>query len=279
MLELGVIMSMSGDLDEKFKKVHDLGLTSCQLSNYEPSVFTDENAAIVNECSKKYGVRVSALWCGWPGPKVWNFVEGPATLGIVPVAYRFERVKMLLKGGEFALKIGVTDVATHAGFIPENPSTTEYLDVVGCIKHIAKNYLDKGLYFLFETGQETPTTLLRLIEDVGTGNLGINLDPANLLMYGKANPCDAVDIFGKYIRNVHGKDGNYPTDGRSLGREARMGDGKVNYPELMRRLKAAGYNGPITIEREIKGDKQVEDILHAKAMLTALYSEIYGEEA
>ena len=57
MLELGVIMSMSGDLDEKFKKVHDLGLTSCQLSNYEPSVFTDENAAIVNECSKKYGVE------------------------------------------------------------------------------------------------------------------------------------------------------------------------------------------------------------------------------
>lgn len=277
MLELGVIMSMAGDLDEKFRQVKELGLTSCQLSNYDLARFNDENAAIINECTKKYGVRVSALWCGWPGPRVWNFTEGPATLGIVPPAYRYERIKMLEKGGSFAVKIGVTDVATHAGFIPENPSTTEYLEVVGCIRHIANVYLKKGLYFLFETGQETPTTLMRLIEDVGTGNLGVNLDPANLLMYGKANPCDAVDILGKYIRNIHGKDGNYPTNGRSLGREARMGDGRVNYPEFMRRLKAVGYNGPITIEREISGEKQVEDILHAKELLNSIYAEVYGE--
>lgn len=277
MLELGVIISMAGDLDEKIKKVSELGLSSCQISNYNPDRFNDENAAVINEACAKYGVRVSALWCGWPGPKYWNFVDGPSTLGLVPETYRHVRTECLLKGGKFAVKIGVTDVATHVGFIPENPSTTEYLGLVACIRHIAKDYLTKGLNFLFETGQETPTTLRRMIEDVGTGNLGVNLDPANLLMYGKANPVDAVGILGPYIKNIHGKDGNYPTNGRSLGKEARMGDGAVNYPAFMRKLREVDYNGPITIEREISGDQQVEDILHAKEMLEELYTKIWDE--
>ena len=124
-----------------------------------------------------------------------------------------------------------------------------------------------GQYLLFETGQETPITLKRTIEYVGTGNLGINLDPANLLLYGKANPCDAVDIFGDYVRGVHGKDGQYPTDPNYLGEEKRIGDGRVNFPCLIKKLKEHGYDGSITIEREIDGDKQIEDILYAKEFL------------
>ncbi len=276
-MDIGVIISLGSDIEERIKKVSELGLTSCQLNNYNPARFSDEMAEKVNRACKEYGVRVSAVWCGWPGPRVWNFVDGPSTLGLVPEAYRHVRTEALIKGGEFAVKVGTTDVATHAGFIPENPSTTEYMGLVATIRYIANNYKTKGLNFLFETGQETPTTLARMIEDVGTGNLGVNLDPANLLMYGKGNPVDAVGILGKYVMNVHGKDGNYPTNGHSLGREARMGDGAVNYPLFMRKLHDAGYNGPFTIEREISGEKQIEDILYAKEILTRLYSEIWTE--
>ena len=74
----------------------------------------------------------------------------------------------------------------------------------------------------FETGQETPITLLRTIQDIGLDNLGINLDPANLLMYGR-QPQDAVDMYGDYIRGVHVKDGLYPTDGHRLGSETPVG--------------------------------------------------------
>ena len=277
MLELSIITSLHGDLDERFAKIKEMGLTSCQLNNYDPAKFTNEKAQEVLAASEKYGIRVSAIWCGWPGPKFWNFTDGPQTLGLVPEAFRFQRVQCLEKAADFALKIGVTDIATHAGFIPENPSTSEYLSFLSCIKHLVRVYKAKGLYLLFETGQETPVTLRRLIEDAGCENLGINLDPANLLMYGKGNPVDAVGIFGEFIRNVHGKDGFYPTNGRSLGKEARMGDGAVNYPALMRALKNAGYTGPITIEREISGDQQIEDILYAKAFLEKLYAEVYGE--
>lgn len=75
------------------------------------------------------------------------------------------------------------------------------------------------MYFNFETGQETSITLLLTIQDIGLDNLGINPDPANLLMYGKGNPQDAVYMYGDYIRGVHIKDGLYPTDGRRLGKE------------------------------------------------------------
>ncbi len=72
----------------------------------------------------------------------------------------------------------------------------------------------------------------------------------NLLMYGKANPVDALQVFGEYVQAFHGKDGKYPTDGHFLGEEVPIGQGKVNYPVFIERLKEVGYDGDITIERE-----------------------------
>lgn len=167
----------------------------------------------------------------------------------------------------------MTDVITHFGFLPENCKTDEYAQVVLAIKEVAEYCKKNGQYLLFETGQETPITLKRTIEAVGTGNLGINLDPANLLLYGKGNPCDAVDVFGEYVRNVHGKDGEYPVNPACLGEEKRIGDGRANYPLLIKKLKEKGYDGPITLEREISGEQQIKDILYAKKFLEDIIDE------
>ena len=161
-------------------------------------------------------------------------------------------------------------MATHAGFLPECPSDPQYPGVLDSLRAIAIRCRENGQYFLFETGQETPTTILRVIEDVGTGNLGVNLDPANLLMYGKANPVDSLRIIGKYVRDVHAKDGEYPTCGRELGVEKPLGEGSVNFPALIKGLKECGYDGAITIEREISGEKQLADIKRAIEILSAL---------
>ena len=77
-------------------------------------------------------------------------------------------------------------------------------------------------------------------------------------------------MFGEYVRGVHGKDGFYPTNGKELGKEVKIGDGKVNFPEFIKKLKAVGYDGAITIEREISGDEQTKDIIHAKELLESL---------
>jgi sugar phosphate isomerase/epimerase len=189
---------------------------------------------------------------------------------LVPPAYRFQRLQNLLKGADFAAWLGVKNLITHVGFIPENPNDPEYPGLIAVLRHLAGYCREKGLYFLFETGQETPVTLLRAIEDIGLDNLGVNLDPANLILYGKANPVDALEVIGRYVRDVHAKDGRYPTNGRSLGEETPLGQGKVDLPALLRGLKALGYSGPLTIEREISGEQQIKDIRAAKELLERL---------
>lgn len=121
--------------------------------------------------------------------------------------------------------------------------------------------------------------MLRCFEKVDCDNLGVNLDTANVILYGKANPVDSLDVFGKYVRNIHAKDGFYPTNGHNLGEEVRLGDGKANFPELFKKLHELGYDRYVTIEREIEGDQQNEDILYAKNYLEKIITEVYGEDA
>lgn len=270
-MEIGVLIKLKNiDMDESFKRVKELGFKYCQLSAWDLDCFTDEMAEKINAACKKYDIKISTFWCGWSGPSVWNFYEGPITLGLVPAEYRFQRMQDLIKGSDFAKKLGVTNVATHMGFLPEQPYSKEFPEVVSAIRYVAEYCKGNDQYLLFETGQETPVTLLRTIEEVGTGNLGINLDPANLILYGKANPVDALDVFGKYVRDIHAKDGCYPTDGKNLGNEMPLGQGKVNVPAFVNKLKEIGYDGTLIIEREISGEKQIQDIISAKKLLEEL---------
>lgn len=269
-MRLGVFVTLSKEIKEEFRRLKENGFCTCQLSVWDDSLKTDEMAELVNQAKKEYGIEITALWCGWEGPAQWNFSEGPLTLGLVPAAFRFTRIKNLMLGSDFAKKIGVTDIATHMGFLPENPGTTEFHEVVAAIRAVAEHIKANGQYLLFETGQETPVALRRVIEAVGTENLGINLDSANLILYGKANPVDALDVFGEFVRGVHAKDGLYPTDGQNLGKEMPIGQGRVDFPALIGRLKELGYDGALTIEREITGEQQLKDILAAKTYLENL---------
>lgn len=269
-MTIGTLVSLGAEIGKSFGELREMGLGYCQVCGWNDAMYTDEMAETVLAAAKENEIKITTYWCGWPGPAVWDFYEGPATLGLVPEAYRFRRLEALLAGSDFAKKINVRQMATHAGFIPENPSTNEYAGVLAALRVVVKRCADNSQSFLFETGQETPVTLLRVIEDLGGENVGINLDPANLLMYGKANPVDALDVFGKYVRDVHAKDGEYPVGGRFLGEEKPLGSGRVNFPAFIKKLKTIGYDGPITIEREISGEKQRQDILKAISTLKEL---------
>jgi xylose isomerase domain protein TIM barrel len=271
-MRVGILVNLHADMDlkEKFGELKEMGVESCQLVCWDRSLLNEETAAVVREAVREKGIEITAFWCGWEGPKVWNFYEGQETLGLVPQAFRFRRLEMLLEGSDFARLLGVDNLVTHVGYMPENPYDPNYHSVIACLKELALRCKNNGQNFLFETGQETPVTLKRAIQDIGTGNVGINLDPANLLMYGKGNPVDSLDVFGEYVMGIHGKDGCYPTNGYELGEEKPLGQGKVNYPAFIRKLKEIGYDGDITIEREISGEEQKKDILMAKQMLEEL---------
>ncbi|MBQ7671258.1 MAG: sugar phosphate isomerase/epimerase [Clostridia bacterium] len=277
-MNIGVIVPL-GNYEREFEKMREIGILSCQFNAWDDSSFlTEELAEKVKKKAEECGITVTAVWRGWSGPKAWNFTEGPTTLGLVPREYRKQRIADLKVGSDFAKVLGVGKVITHMGFLPEFPGDPEYPAIVEAIREVAEYCKERGQYLLFETGQETPVTLLRTIEAVGTGNLGINLDPANLILYGKANPVDALDVFGKYVMELHGKDGLYPTTGSYLGSEVRIGDGKVCFERLIPRLHEVGFDGTITIEREIDGEEQIKDIIFAKEFLENLISLLPAEK-
>lgn len=261
-MEVGIITSLRAG-EHSFENVRNLGLNVCQLSAWEPELASEANAARVIAESAETGVRVCAVWAGVPGPRVWDFKQGPVTLGLVPPEYRQERVNALKKWADFAKWIGAPAIITHCGFIPENMTDPQYDPVVRAIADVAEHCARLGLEFWFETGQETPVVLLRTIQRAGTGNFGINLDPANLILYGKSNPIDALDVIGPYVRNIHAKDGFYPTDGDFLGQEVPVGQGKVDFPRLVARLKELNFKGEWIIEREgrITEEARRRDIL------------------
>jgi len=270
MIKIGIPASSRGGYDAAFARIKDMGFTCCQI-NGNPSHMSNATMEDIIAARDKYGLALDSFWCGLHGPHVWDFYDGQITLGLVPSAYRESRIQDLIGAVGVCKKLNIQNIITHCGYIPENPYSETYREIVSALRYICGIYKREGLYFCFETGQETPVTLLRVIEDVGTGNLGINLDPANLLMYGKANPVDALDIIGKYVRCVHAKDGEYPTDSRNLGVEKPIGQGRVNFPALIAKLKEKGFDGALIIEREIpEGAEQDNDILNAKVFLEKL---------
>jgi sugar phosphate isomerase/epimerase len=269
-IQLGVIVGLTSEPEKAIQKAHDLGFPTCQVSCWQEELFVKPIFDRLQKAAAEYQVEITTLWTGTPGRTIWNFIEGPSTIGLVPEWMRAPRLAALKKGADMAKYIGVPSITTHVGFIPENPADPLYIGTLSALKEIAAYCRERGLSFWFETGQETAVTLLRAIEDIDLDNVGVNLDPANLILYGKANPVDALDIIGKYVRGVHAKDGEYPTDGRNLGKEKALGEGRVNFPALLPKLKALGFQGALTIEREISGPKQIEDIKKAKDFLTKL---------
>jgi sugar phosphate isomerase/epimerase len=268
-MKIGVTLGYGENTEQNFRWCVENGIMTCQLA-VGIGDYTDETVQRLNALRKAAGMEITALIGAATGPAIYDFYSGPLTIGIVAPGWQGQRVKELAESARFAARLGVPRVCGHMGFIPENPHDPAYAAGIASARWLAEVYKQTGIGLDFETGQETPITLLRAIEDIGSPSVGVNFDPANLLMYGKANPVDALDIIGRYVRGVHAKDGDYPQNPRNLGPEKPLGEGRVNFPALVQKLRDIGYDGPLTIEREISGDKQKEDIKKANSILQKL---------
>ncbi len=262
-------------VSENFANLCDMGFNSCQLV-YKPAVYTEEDAKLIRSAANEYGVDISAQFCGYyDNDTVWDNYYGYMNAGLGVDAYRKSRLDYLKSAARFAHAAGIEDIVIHAGFIPNNPFSPEYPPLLSAVRTLCVYCADIGVNVLLETGGEAAISLLRLITDVDTGNLFVNLDPANMLMYGYANPVDALYTVGKYVRNIHGKDGMPPTDPKKLGAETPVGEGMVDFPAMLSSLKKLGYDRYITIEREnVNAEAHRKDILKAKAYFEDLLRQL-----
>jgi L-ribulose-5-phosphate 3-epimerase len=266
-LRLGLIIAIGNDPNSAMANVGNLGLPTAQIYVEEFHPGLDGR---LRQALDRYHIEATSVVVGGPGKEVWDFYGGPLTIGVVPRETRAARVAHIKKASDFARQCGISAVQTHCGFIPENPNDPLYKETVEIIRDMAEYCKRNGQNLRYETGQETPITLVRTIQDVGTDNQGVNFDLANLILYGKANPVDAIELLGPYVQGIHAKDGLWPTDPRRLGEEVPIGKGKVDFARIIWRLREIDYRGAVTIEREISGPQQMEDVRAAKTYLEKL---------
>lgn len=258
-----------------FEKLKESGFSYCQLV-YKPEKYTPEAADIIKSAAESTGVRIVSLFAGYyDGFTKWDMYEDYKLAGINSKKHGKKRIEYIKSAASFAVSIGVHDILIHAGFIANNPFSRDYKYMKKCLADFAGYCKKIGANVLLETGGESPVTMLRIIEDLGLGNIYVNLDTANLIMYGFGNPVDAVHTLGKHIRSMHIKDGVPPTEPNTLGAETPVGEGFVDFKRVFALLEKCGFDGPVIIEREITGDKQLEDLQKA---IKYLDTEIFNQE-
>lgn len=279
-MAVGLLIQPANGAEESIRRVHDMGMTNCFLSlDGYLGQYSKDLAQQLRDLLEKYSVVPTAAEVVNPGPLVWDFLRGPSTIGLVPRATRTARMDALKQTSDFAALLGIRQVQTHCGFLPEDPADPLYAEVVTAIREVAQHCGENGQMFLMETGQETPTTMSRAIQDVNQMNLGVGLDTANLILYGKANPVDAVDIIGRHVRSIHAKDGRWPTDPMKLGEEVLIGTGLVDFQAVFTKLRRLGYAGTVTIEREISGPQQITDVQQERVYLERVLASMRREPA
>jgi sugar phosphate isomerase/epimerase len=168
--------------------------------------------------------------------------------------------------------MGIKLLTFHAGFLPHDDKHPDYSKMLGRLKEVERIFSAQGIPLAMETGQETAADLLRVLQelnrDTGAG-IGVNFDPANMILYAKGEPIEALRLLAPWVRQVHIKDATRTTTPGTWGTEVPAGTGEVNWREFFATLKQCGFAGNLVIEREA-GNQRVEDIKTARAMVESL---------
>jgi sugar phosphate isomerase/epimerase len=275
---VGVFASIDAGLGVQLEVVRDLGIKTIQLHTPSKSSRTAKHAEEFNKKLKDYGIVISTVFLGFEGESYETIKITAETVGFVPKATRAARLAETFEIADFAKLLNVSAIGSHIGFVPHNKKSTDYTEVVETIRQLCNHLKQNGQTLHLETGQEDVDSLMTFIADVGTDNLFINFDPANLILYGIGDPIGALKKVGKFVRGVHCKDAVATTGkpGIDWGSEVPFGKGQVNAELFLKTLKETGYTGPLTIEREIPQEpqRQKEEIGQAVKLINGIIAKL-----
>lgn len=216
---------------------------------------------------------VYTVFAAFEGESYADIPTVQRTVGFIPEVTREVRERRMMEVSDFAAQLGVAGIATHVGFVPEDTSHPDYLAVREMVRRVCDHAVSHQQTFALETGQERAETLLDFLLDVNRRNLGINFDPANMILYGTGDPIESLAIVGQHVVSVHCKDGDWPPAGvpGALGSERALGKGSVDLRAFLAGLKKIGYKGPLTIEREAHNqEERLRDLQEGKGLLDSL---------
>lgn len=276
---LGVFASIDAGLGVRLEVAHELGVPTIHLHTPHRATRTEENAAAFRERLAALGIKISVVFAGFDGESYADIPTTARTVGLAPAATRAERLAelkeiadfaRLLSGAETSYALGPIPVGLHIGFVPHDAGDDDHAAIVAAAREICDHCAAHGQAVHLETGQEPADVLEAFLTAVNRPNLGINFDPANMILYGCGEPLPALRQLGKHVRSVHCKDAAWSDrPGETWGRETPLGEGDVDFNAFLAVLDEIGYAGPLTIEREIpqEPERQKQEIGAALALL------------
>jgi L-ribulose-5-phosphate 3-epimerase len=259
-LQVTSVPELKGFLDR-------LGIDVVQIACGDPHHASWDEGDALPAAAKAAGFRMSGAMLGFPGEDYTTPQTIEKTGGFGDPATRPERLERFAWGLKRTTDLGLSDLMLHAGFIPEagDPGRKSFLDTLAQVSDLARR---AGVTVAFETGQESAALLRRTLDDLKAPNLKVNFDPANMLLYDKDDPLEAVELLAPDIRSVHVKDANRPTVKGSWGEEVPLGTGQTNTRAFVQALRKVGYRGPLCIEREVGTQaERFRDIEHGVKFL------------
>jgi sugar phosphate isomerase/epimerase len=274
---IGVFASIDAGLGVHLDVVKELGVPTIQLHTPSKASRTKEKADEFVAKLREMGITISVVFGGFEGESYADIPTTAKTVGLVPPETRAARTTEMKEIADFARLLGVDAVGLHVGFVPHDKSDPLYAGAVAVTQEICDHCKGLNQRVHLETGQETPEALLQFHGDVARDNLFINFDPANMILYGSGEPIEALKKVGRYVRSVHCKDAKWAANpGKEWGSEVPLGEGDVGIETFLRTLKEIGYDGPLTIEREIpqEPERQKEEIGGGVRLLNDLKAKI-----
>jgi sugar phosphate isomerase/epimerase len=273
-LEVGVMLNnLERDRIAAFRVAAEQGFRVVHTSALPEAWLTGPERGRYVAAARESGLSIHTMFAGFDGQSYADLPSIRRTVGLVLPQFRDHRIRVALLYADLARELGVACLAAHVGFVPHDPAHPDHGPLVEAVRTIADHCSACGQTFHLETGQEPSAVLVRFLRDVGRPNVGVNFDPANLVLYGTDDPLAALDRLAPYVRGVHCKDALPPARPAVLGTEVRLGEGAVDLPSLVRKLAATGYRGPLVIERE-HGPRVFADVAAARAYLERLVADL-----
>ncbi len=255
--------SLQSDVGGVAEAMSKLGIEHVHLA-VGPALETDGDKYL--EAISGQNWTISSTMIGF-GQEDYSTLETiKKTGGIVPDESWEENRRLFAGAVEVTAKSGVKFLSMHAGFIDHSDAAyaKKFFDR---IKYLADTAEEKQIELLLETGQETATELKDFLEELNHPAMGVNFDPANMILYDKGDPIEAVKVLGPWIRHIHIKDAVRTKQPGTWGAEVPWGQGDVNNELFLRTLKETGFDGVLAIEREA-GDDRFGDIKIAAQSLS-----------
>lgn len=215
------------------------------------------------------GFRIVSGMFGCVGEDYTTLDTIRLTGGIAPDATWEQNRKNVEATAKLAQQLGLKLVTFHAGFVPHEKRDPAAVRMQQRLTEVADVFARHGLNLGLETGQETAPVLRELLEALNRPNLGVNFDPANMILYDKGDPVEAVRTLGPWIRQVHIKDARRTKKPGTWGEEVVVGSGEVNWRAFFAALNNLNFSGDLIIERE-GGNQRIADIRRAKEVLESL---------